>query len=529
MTLTGQQIIGNIASNQSKQTFTATNPATNQPLETIFYEATPAEVDLAVQAAAKAFAIYRKKTPVEKAVFLEKIAEEIMASGDELIKRCMAETALPEARLIGERGRTMGQLKLFAQVLREGSWLDARIDTALPNRQPLPRSDIRQMQIPIGVAGIFGASNFPFAFSVAGGDTASALAAGCTVVVKGHPAHPGTSEMVGWAIQKAAKATGMPEGVFSMVQGTSHEVGMALVTHPLVKAVGFTGSFRGGKALFDAAAKREEPIPVYAEMGSTNPVFVLPGALQERSSTIADGLSKSVTLGAGQFCTNPGLVITLQSDTSQQFIKQTGELLKKIAPATMLSSGICQSFGKGIAHLKSIAQVEVVVEVESNAATNAAGAVLLQSSGNILKENPALAEEVFGPSTVCINCNTKEEMLEVARNLKGHLTATLQATPADLEKYNDLIDILENKVGRLLINGYPTGVEVGYAMVHGGPYPATTDARSTSVGTAAIKRFARPVCYQDFPASLLPDALKNNNPLNIWRLLNGEWTKAEVH
>jgi NADP-dependent aldehyde dehydrogenase len=375
------------------------------------------------------------------------------------------------------------------------------------------------------VAGIFGASNFPFAFSVAGGDTASALAAGCTVVVKGHPAHPGTSEMVGRAIQKAAQATSMPEGVFSMVHGTSHEVGMAIVTHPQVKAIGFTGSFRGGKALFDAAARREEPIPVYAEMGSTNPVFILPGALKERGSAIADGLSKSVTLGVGQFCTNPGLVITPPLEAAKTFIKQTGELLKNTAASTMLTPAISQSYSKGISHLKSLEGVEVVTEVASISDSNAAGAVLLQSTGKALQKNPQLAEEVFGPSTVCITCDTKEEMLETARNLKGHLTATLHATPQDMEEYRELIDILENKVGRLLINGYPTGVEVSYAMVHGGPYPATTDSRSTSVGTAAIKRFARPVCYQDFPAELLPEALKNDNPLGIWRMVNGKWSK----
>jgi NADP-dependent aldehyde dehydrogenase len=525
MTLTGQQIIGNSFSSQGKQTFTGISPATNQELDTTFYEATPDEVDQAVKLAASAFLVYRKTSPEQKAAFLERIAEEIMGLGDALIKRCIAETALPEARLIGERGRTTTQLKLFASVLREGSWVDARIDTALPDRQPLPRSDIRQMHIPLGVVGIFGASNFPFAFSVAGGDTASALAAGCTVIVKGHPAHPGTSEMVGRAIQKAAQATGMPEGVFSMVHGTSHEVGMAMVTHPQVKAIGFTGSFRGGKALFDAAARREEPIPVYAEMGSTNPVFILPNALQEGSAKIADGLTKSVTLGAGQFCTNPGLVVTLQSEATRQFIRQTGDLLKNTTAATMLTPTICQSYSRGIAHLKSVAGVEVVAEVESVAGSNAAGAVLLQSTGKALQQNPQLAEEVFGPSTVCITCDSKEEMLETARNLKGHLTATLHATPEDLQEYKDLIDILENKVGRLLINGYPTGVEVGYAMVHGGPYPATTDTRTTSVGTAAIKRFARPVCYQDFPEELLPPALKSDNPLNIWRMINGEWSK----
>lgn len=528
MALSGQQIIGNSFSKEGNKTFTAINPATGSDLDTTFYEATSGEVDKAVKLAAKAFTNYRKKTPTEKATFLERIAEEIIALGDELIKRCMAETALPEARLTGERARTTNQLKLFAQVIREGSWIDARIDTALTDRQPLPRPDIRQMHIPLGVAGVFGASNFPFAFSVAGGDTASALAAGCTVVVKGHPAHPGTSEMVGNAIIKAAKATGMPEGVFSMVQGTSHEVGMAIVNHPMVKAVGFTGSFRGGKALFDEAARREEPIPVYAEMGSTNPVFILPRALKERNDTIADGLSKSVTLGVGQFCTNPGLVLALASQETDNLIKKTGDLIATTAAGTMLTTGIKNAYDSGIQKLLSIPDVSLVAQ--SKNATNAgnAAAAILQSKSDILNKHPELAEEVFGPSTVCITCDSKSELLETAQNLKGHLTATLHGTPEDLEEYKELVDILENKVGRLLINGYPTGVEVGYAMVHGGPYPATTDARSTSVGTAAIKRFARPVCYQDFPASLLPEALQNNNPLNIWRQVNGEWTKNSI-
>jgi 2,5-dioxopentanoate dehydrogenase len=528
MTLTGKQYIGNTLSGQGSQTFTGINPATGQNLETEFYEATPQEVGKAIELAQQAFTLYRKKTPQEKAAFLEQIAEEIIALGDSLIKRCMMETALPEARLLGERGRTTGQLKLFAQVVKEGSWIDARIDTALPDRQPLPRSDIRQMHIPLGVVGIFGASNFPFAFSVAGGDTVSALAAGCPVVVKGHPAHPGTSEMVAAAIRKAAQETGMPEGVFSMVQGTSHEVGMAIVTHPLVKAVGFTGSFRGGKALFDAAARREEPIPVYAEMGSTNPVFILPNVLHEKGDKIADGLSKSVTLGVGQFCTNPGLIIIEESEQTQEFLKQTASHLQQSPAAAMLTPGIRQAFYKGIQHLKSISDVQVLAETEVISESNQAAAVLLQSSSKALTANPELAEEVFGPSTVAITCDSKGEMLDIARNLKGHLTATIHGTQQDLEENHELIDILTTKVGRLLINGYPTGVEVGYAMVHGGPYPATTDVRSTSVGTAAIKRFARPVCYQDFPDSLLPEALQNRNPQNIWRVINGEWTKNQI-
>lgn len=526
MHLTGQQLIGNTLSQTGNQTFTAYSPVTGQPLETAFYEATADEVDRAVQLANRAFSIYRKKSPAERAAFLERIADEIMALGDELLTRCALETALPEARLTGERGRTTGQLKLFAEVVREGSWVEARMDTALPDRQPLPRPDIRQVHLPLGVVGVFGASNFPFAFSVAGGDTASALAAGCPVVVKGHPAHPGTSEMVGQAILRAAAATGMPEGVFSMVHGTSTEVGMAIVMHPLTKAVGFTGSFRGGKALFDAANGREEPIPVYAEMGSTNPVFVLPGALRERKSAIADELAKSVTLGVGQFCTNPGLVVTLQSDDSREFVQETGELLGQTSAGAMLSASIRQAYARGIAHLQTIPEVSLVSQV--TASKHTAGAALLQVESTVFHAHPELAEEVFGPSTVAVTCRTREELLQTARHLKGHLTATLHATPEDLEEYRELIDILENKVGRLLINGFPTGVEVCHAMVHGGPYPATTNSRSTSVGTAAIKRFARPVCYQNFPETLLPQALHNANPLGIWRLVNGTWTKESI-
>lgn len=528
MQLTGQQFIGNRQSNQGTSTFQAVNPSTGEKLESTFYEATAEEVDQAAKKAEEAFQIYRKKSGIEKAGFLEKIGDEIMNLGDELIQRCMAETGLPEGRLQGERGRTVNQLKLFASYLREGSWIDARIETALPDRQPLPKPDIRKMHIALGPVGIFGASNFPLAFSVAGGDTASALAAGCSIVVKAHPAHPGTSEMIGRAIIRAAEMEGMPEGVFSLVHGTSHEVGMAIAQHPLIKAVGFTGSFRGGKALFDAAAQREEPIPVYAEMGSINPVFVLPGALKERGSQIAQGLSGSVTLGVGQFCTNPGVVMTLASDEAEDFITQTGKHLSEVGSGTMLTSGIKKAYASGVEKFKGVSEVAEVAHGNGEESDFKGQAHLLRTTASNFLQHSELSEEVFGPSTLSVSAGSKEELLKIASNLHGHLTATLHGTEEDLEEYAELISILERKVGRLLINGFPTGVEVCHAMIHGGPYPATTDSRTTSVGTGAIYRFSRPISYQNFPSSLLPDELKDDNPLEIWRLVNGEYTNGKI-
>ena len=509
------------------RTFPAINPATGESFAT-YTEATPEEVDRAIQKAEKAFDSYRLKSGEARAAFLERIGEEIVALGDALIHLCSQETGLPEQRLLGERGRTVGQLKLFAELIREGSWVNARIDKAQPDRKPLPRSDIRQMLLPLGPVGVFGASNFPFAFSVAGGDTASALAAGCTVVAKAHPAHPGTSEMVGNAIIKAAQATGMPEGVFSFFQGTSVEIGMALVQHPLIKAIGFTGSYRGGTAIFAAAANRPEPIPVYAEMGSTNPVFVLPGALQERATTIAQGLAASATLGVGQFCTNPGLILGVKSPATESFITETGTHFKAVKAGTMLTPGIKKAYDTGLERLRSVNGVTLVAEGLAPEGTYAGTAYFLQASSQTLLNHPELSEEVFGPSSLAVMANDKAELLQIAENLHGHLTATIHATPADLQEYGDLVRILERKVGRILFNGFPTGVEVSPAMFHGGPFPATTDSRSTSVGTGAIYRFARPVCYQDFPAEALPVALQNNNPLGIWRLVDGQFTNEEM-
>lgn len=522
MNLTGKNIIGNSLSAEGQVLFEAVNPANGNKLDIQFSEATPGEIDGAVQRAARAFGEYRHKSGKEKAEFLETIGDEIMAIGDSLIQRCMEETGLPEGRLTGERGRTVNQLTLFAALLKEGSWVDARIETAAPQRKPAPKPDIRSMKRALGPVGIFGASNFPLAFSVAGGDTASALAAGCPVVVKAHPAHPGTSEMVGSAIANAIKKCGMPEGTFSLVHGQSTQVGLALVRHPLIKAIGFTGSFRGGKALFDEAAKREEPIPVYAEMGSTNPVFILPGALQEKNETIAQNMAASVSLGVGQFCTNPGLIFMEESAESATFRNQIAEKIKNTGAGTMLTSGISASYKENIEKLAKAKGVDLLAKGGESGNGCAGTAYLLHAGAGAFLGDRSLEEEVFGPSTLIITADNKNQLLEAAQKLGGHLTATIHGTEKDLEEYAELINILEQKAGRLIFNGYPTGVEVCHAMVHGGPFPATTDSKTTSVGTLAIDRFVRPVCYQDFPLSVLPAELQDDNPLKIWRLVNGE-------
>jgi NADP-dependent aldehyde dehydrogenase len=524
MKLTGKNIIGNNLSQSSQTTFYGENPSTGKKIEPAFYEASPAEINEAIEKASKAFQQYRNKSGKEKADFLDAIAEEILAI-DDLISRACEESGLPEARITGERGRTVGQLKLFSELLREGSWLDARIDNADPNRKPLAKVDIRSMQKALGPVGVFGASNFPLAFSVAGGDTVSALAAGCPVVFKAHPAHPGTSELVGLAIQRAVQRTGMPDGTFSMVNGRSTEVGMALVRHPLIKAIGFTGSFFGGKALFDEANKRPEPIPVYAEMGSTNPVFILPRILKERREKIAQDLAASVTLGVGQFCTNPGLVFAEQSEDESTFRADLSKQVNGISAGVMLTAGIKNNYQKGIEKLKSVEGVDVLASGRNEGEGVRGTPHLLHANAALFLKTHELEEEVFGPSTLAVTADNKQQLLQAAEKLGGHITATILGTEEDLQEYTELINILEQKVGRLLLNGYPTGVEVCHSMVHGGPFPATTDSRTTSVGTLAIHRFTRPVCYQNFPQSLLPAELKDDNPLGIWRLVDGERRK----
>jgi NADP-dependent aldehyde dehydrogenase len=495
-----------------------------------FFEASVGEIDAAARAAERAFEPYAALPAARRADFLRAIAQQILALGDRLLDRAAAETALPAARLESERARTVSQILLFAELIEEGSWVGARIDRALPERRPAPRPDIRRMLVPLGPVAVFGASNFPLAFSVAGGDTISALAAGCPVVVKAHPAHPGVSELAASAIRTAARETRMPEGVFGMVQGPSPEVGVTLVTHPVIRAVGFTGSLAAGRTLFDAAALRPEPIPVYAEMGSSNPVFLLPGALGERAEAIARGLAASVTLGAGQFCTNPGLVVLVSSPEASAFLQAAGRILAETPPGTMVHAGIKEAYDQGIVELSRISGVSVASRAQGPGARpdTEAHAALLLTDARTFAGSPRLSAEIYGPATVAVRCGSRHELLDLARSLHGHLTATIHGTEGDLVEFAELPAILSRKAGRLVFNGFPTGVEVCHAMHHGGPYPATTDARATSVGTAAIHRFARPVCYQDFPEAALPEELRNANPRGIWRLLDGGFTRDGV-
>jgi 2,5-dioxopentanoate dehydrogenase len=433
---------------------------------------------------------------------------------------------LPVAeRLAGERVRTVNQLRLFATLIRDGSWVDARIDRAIPERKP-PKPDLRRMLIPLGPVAVFAASNFPLAFSVAGGDTASAFAAGCPVIVKAHPAHAATSELTARAIVKAAQATGMPAGVFSIIHSTRNEMSVAVVKHPLAKAVAFTGSLRAGRILFDAATARPEPIPFYGEMGSVNPVFVLPGALKERAETIAEGMKSAVTVGVGQLCTCPGLTIGIDSLHLTQFTQKLKGLFSEATPASMLYSGILQSYETGAERLRAIKGVETTQSLKAPDRNRTEGRPsVFVTDLETLNKHPELGEELFGPSTVVVRCSSREDMEDIARNLEGHLTATIHGTPEDLADYAPLVSILEEKVGRLLFNGFPTGLEVCASTQHGGPYPATTDSRSTSVGTAAILRFARPLAYQNFPQAALPQELKDANPRGIWRLVDGQMTR----
>lgn len=523
MSLHGKNFIGDQLRSGAGETFSATSPLDCSSLTGTFQHATSTDVDDAVGLAEAAFETYRSSSGEDRARFLEKIAEEIMALGNELIDRARLETGLPEARLTGERARTVGQLRLFASVAREGSWVDARIDHPIPDRQPAAKPDLRRMLVPIGPVIVFGSSNFPLAFSVAGGDTASALATGNTVVVKAHSGHPGTSELVATAVQRAVKTCQLPPGVFSMVHGAGKVIGIQLVRHRFARAVGFTGSREAGRALFDAAAARPDPIPVFAEMSSLNPVFILPGALRERGGQIANGLRGSITLGLGQFCTKPGLIFGVTDKSFAEFAQELAQALQEVAPGTMLHAGICASYQKGAARASSLSGVDVLAKSQAAAdprKTQAQSVVLRTDLANFRK-HPELTEEVFGPFAVLISAQSMLELEQVASTLEGQLTATVHGTEEDLQKAGRLLKLLERKAGRLLINGFPTGVEVCPSMNHGGPYPATTDVRFTSVGTAALYRFVRPVCYQDFPETLLPAELKENNPLRIRRMVDG--------
>lgn len=528
--LTGRSILGPLSGKATVGAFYATNPATGESLEPSFFPATPEEVDAAVQLAHMAFAGYGRLPGREKAVFLRQIASNIEAITDDLVARAELETALPKARLQGETARTCGQLRLFAQVVEEGSWVMARIDRPIPDRKPAPKPDLRSMLRPLGPVVVFGASNFPLAFSVAGGDTASALAAGNPVIVKGHSAHPGTGELVGQAVQEAVRQCNMPEGVFSLLFGSGAEVGIALMKHPLVKAAGFTGSRSAGRVLMDTAAARPEPIPFYAEMSSTNPVFILPGALRERAESIAAGLHASFTLGAGQFCTKPGMVFIPEGSDASRFVAKLQQSVQESAPFHLLTGTIRSSYCSGIADRKTRDGVKLIAEkpLSSNGHGFSAGAAIFETDAETFLKDAGLADEIFGPETLLVRHSNREQVFEAARNLEGHLTATIHGTEQDLHEFADLLAILERKVGRIVFNGFPTGVEVSHAMVHGGPYPSTSDGRSTSVGTQAIYRFCRPVCYQGFPNSALPEELTDENTTGIWRMVDGEMTRGAV-
>ncbi|MDR5818245.1 MULTISPECIES: aldehyde dehydrogenase (NADP(+)) [unclassified Caballeronia] len=520
MKITGEMLIGASAVRGTDATLRAFDPARNADLEPTFGGGGAAEVARACELADAAFDAYRNAPFETRAQFLEAIADNIIALGDPLIERAMAESALPKARLEGERARTVGQLRLFASLVREGRWLCATLDSPQPERKPLPRSDLRLQKIPVGPVAVFGASNFPLAFSVAGGDTASAFAAGCPVVVKSHPAHLGTAELVGRAVQKAVADSGLPEGVFSLVVGEGNAIGEALVAHPAIQAVGFTGSRRGGLALVDIAAKRPVPIPVFAEMSSVNPLFALPAALDARGTTLAAAFIDSVTLGVGQFCTNPGLVIGLDSPGLDDFIDSASAALEKKGTQTMLTAGIAAAYADGVGKRDESA-TRIATGTQNEAHSGALPALYRVSADEFLAR-PQLAEEIFGPTSVIVVCRDEAEMSAVARHLEGQLTVTLLMDKEDIDLARRLLPVLERKAGRILANGFPTGVEVSYAMVHGGPFPATSDSRSTSVGAMAIERFLRPVCYQDLPAALLPAALADDNPLSLWRLRDGE-------
>lgn len=521
--LSGHNYIGGARSAQGRVQLQSLDASTGQALPGHFFQATEAEVHAAAQAAASAYPLFRELGAERRAQFLDAIADELDALGDDFIATVCRETALPTARIQGERSRTSGQLRLFAKVLRRGDFLGARIDRALPQRQPLPRPDLRQYRIGVGPVAVFGASNFPLAFSTAGGDTAAALAAGCPVVFKAHSGHMATAEWVAQAIISAAQRSDMPAGVFNMIYGGG--VGEWLVRHPAIRAVGFTGSLKGGNALCQMAASRAQPIPVFAEMSSINPVILLPGALATRGEQIAAELAGSVTLGAGQFCTNPGLIIGLRSPQFSAFVQQLGAQMSRQGPQTMLNHGTLASYCQGLDALHRHPGVRHLTGQPQLAGQ--AQPQLFQADVRLLLEgDELLQEEVFGPASIVIEVADQAELAAALQGLRGQLTATLIGEQQELLEHRWLTLALQEKVGRLLLNGYPTGVEVCDAMVHGGPYPATSDARGTSVGTLAIERFLRPVCFQNYPDALLPEALRDANPLGIVRLVDGEPSRA---
>ena len=521
---TGNLIAGTYSSAGAK-TQVAVNPSTRQSLPGEFTEATAQEVEAAVAAASDAAQVYGATSGAQRAIFLRAIATEIEALGDTLIERAMQESGLPQGRLVGERGRTCGQLRKFADHVEEGSWVNAIIDEAMPDRKPMPRVDIRKVSIALGPVAVFTASNFPLAFSTAGGDTSSALAAGCPVIVKAHPSHLGTNALVSSAIARAIEKAGLPKGVFSSIQG-GIAVGQSLVQHPSIRAVGFTGSFKGGKALFDLANQRETPIPVFAEMGSINPMFILSEKLAEDQAGLAETLAGSVNLGAGQFCTNPGLIVVQQTEDFPTFISALETAFASQSAQTMLNEGIYAAFRKNSSTCAKQKGVNTYGAPQASAESWQATPHFANVDAKAFIANADLQEEVFGPFTLVVACKDETEMKAVAQSIQGQLTASIFGTDADLKDAGTLASLLTDRVGRLIYNMVPTGVEVCAAMHHGGPFPAATFPGMTSVGVDAIQRFVRPVTFQNAPQSILPEAIKDGNPLNIWRMVNDKRTQS---
>lgn len=525
--MTGKNIVACEQVPVSGERFTALSASTGAVLAGEFEVADSAAVQAALEAAQQAFAQYKNIGGAKKAAFLRAIAAEITELGSTLVDRTVAESGLPQARIMGEMGRTTGQLRMFADLVEEGSWVNAVIDTAQPERTPLPKSDIRKMSVAVGPVVVFGASNFPLAFSVAGGDTASALAAGCPVVVKAHPAHPGTSALVGEAICKAAESAGMPKGVFSLLFDSGYAVGEQLVTHPATRAVAFTGSYKGGMALVDLARRRNDVIPVFTEMGSINPVLLLPEAIRNKPEELAAKYAASITLGAGQFCTNPGLMLAVQGEGLDRFTEALAAAIEKAPSATMLTAGIWKNYQTLSENVMAEAGVTVMAQSKAinQECINQSAAAVIKVSGADFLANPKFQEEIFGPMSVLVVAENAEQLEQIAGKLHGQLTVTVMAEKEELPAYSQLLSKLSDITGRLILNGVPTGVEVCAAMQHGGPFPATSDSRFTSVGTGAVYRFVRPLAWQDWDDALLPAELQNANPLNIWRIVDNQWTK----
>ena len=526
--ITGKNYIGSSLSAKGTKIFKTFNPLLNIENEYVFNEASAEEIEEAVGLATKAFKEYRNISGKEKAKFLNAIADEILALDDELINTYCSESGLPEGRAMGERGRTVGQLRAFATHLEEGSWVEASIDTAQPDRTPLPKVDLRKMLVPLGPIVVFGASNFPLAFSTAGGDTAAALAAGCSVIVKSHPMHAGTGELVSSAVVKAAKKTGMPNGVFSNLNSSGIEVGQTLVKHPQVKGVGFTGSIRGGRALFDLAAQRPEPIPVFAEMGSINPVVLLPEALEEKAADWAKIYAGSITLGSGQFCTNPGLLLGIKGEYLNEFAQVLAEEIVKVEPSCMLHPNIVGTYETNKAKAISQEGIEVLADYSTEVEDNYGRQIVSKIEGKTFLENTTLHQEVFGPFSLLVECDDENQLAGIVNQLEGQLTGTIIGSENEVVKNSKIVAAMQNRVGRIIFNGVPTGVEVCPSMLHGGPYPASTDSRFTAVGVDSIKRWVRPFSFQSWPNQLLPDELKNENPLGILRNVNGVKTIDKI-